>query len=74
MMTWRKDLKLFSCIDLNTGVTCAVVGKDGTGSREAISVLVEEDITFILNELALPEDTVHLSPAARPTIKLNSSL
>jgi hypothetical protein len=68
------SLELLSCIDFDTRVTGAVVREDGASVGDTMGVLVEKNIALILDELTLPEDAVHFSPAARPSFKLDTSL
>lgn len=51
-----------------------MVREHSLGGGEALGVLVEQDIAFVLNEFAFLEDTVHLTPAARPSLELDASL
>jgi len=62
-------------IDLDTrvaGVTVAALR--GTGGSDTASVLVEQDVALVLNELALLEDAVNLTPATRSALELDTSL
>ena len=61
-------------VELNARVACGGVHKHRTRGSEAARVLVEQDVTLILDELALLEDAVHLSPATGPALELNPSL
>lgn len=72
-MTGARSL-LLVCVDLDTGVTGAMVGEGGARHGEAIRVLVEQDIALVLDEPAGLEDAVHLSPSARTTLELDAGL
>lgn len=46
-------MRLRILVNFDTGITCAVIGKDGAGCGETIGVLVEDNVTFIFNELRI---------------------
>jgi len=57
-------------VHFDAGITgTAALGEDGTGGSETVGVLVKNDRPLILDELALPEDPVNLSPSTSATIK-----
>lgn len=68
------ESKLLVAVDLDTRVAGVVLGKDGARGRETLGVLVKEDLAVVLDELALPEDAVHLGPAAGTAFELDTSL
>ena len=51
-----------------------MVGEDSLGGGQTVGVLVEQDITLILDEFALLEDAVHLAPATWPSLELDTGL
>lgn len=61
-------------IDLHTRVTCIAVIELGSASGQSVGVLVKDDITVILNELAFLEHPVHLPPPTRGTLQHEASL
>lgn len=67
-------LELLSGVDLDSRVARAVVRVDGARGGKAVRVLVEQNVTLVLNELALPEDTIHLSPATRAAVQADAGL
>jgi len=50
-------------VDVNTRVAGVGVDDQRPGSGETVCVLVENDVTLILDELALFVDTVNLTPS-----------
>lgn len=68
------NLVLLVRVEFNTRVARILVSEHRASRSEALRVLVEEDIALVLNELALAEDAVHLSPARGTSDELDASL
>ena len=70
---WKFRQSSLELIHLNTGITGVTVATmRGTGSSDTVCILVEKDVAIVFNELALPEDTVHLTPTARSTLEFDA--
>ena len=76
----KKSKKMYAClkilvaVDLDTRIARVVVREDGTRRREALGVLIEQDLALVLDEPALLEDAVHLRPATGPALELDAGL
>jgi len=67
----RRDLVIL-LLDINTRVAGVSVYDEWPGSGETVCVLVENDVTLILDELALLVDTINLTPTGVASLKLDA--
>ena len=63
----------FLLLHLDTRVAGCRLGEGGLHLGKAIGVLEEDNVSLVLDELALPENAVNLGPAAGTTIHGDSS-
>jgi len=70
----RPALFLFvtSLLKLNARIACSICSDEGSCCSQAFIVLVEQNIPFVFNELALAEYSINFCPSARTTLKVDT--